>query len=242
MRAEDAARATANAVVAVPAGFMMDGDTYKRGSALGFEGIDFYTAGRGGALGDVEGPVVAAAFVFFNPIVVVDAWERSGSVMPRRQAAEAFASCMHSWSADHLGDDVDYARFAELLGRVIATAPLAAAPLFAAWTRLPEPADPKALALQRLNLIRELRGGVHGAAVVAFGLQPLEAVLVKTPFMANLFGWPEPYPDVGRCRETWEQVEAATNRVVARAYGALEPGELTELVELATAVHKGANC
>jgi hypothetical protein len=241
MRPEDAARATAKAVVAVPAGFMQDGATYKRGNALGFEGIDFYTAGRGGALGDVEGSVVAAAFVFFNPPVVVDAWERSSSVMPRRQAAEAFLSCLHSWSADHLGADVDYARFAELLGGVIGTALPAAAPLFAAWKGLPEPADPKALALQRLHVLRELRGAVHGAAVVAFGLQPLEAVLVRTPFMAGVLGWPEPYPNVGERREAWAQAEAATNQVLGHAYGALDPGELTEFVDLATAVHKGVD-
>ena len=83
MNAEGAARATADAVAYLPAGFMIDAATYKRGGELGFDGIDFYTAGRGGALGDVDGLVVAAAFVFFNPGSVVDAWERTRSLLPR---------------------------------------------------------------------------------------------------------------------------------------------------------------
>jgi hypothetical protein len=44
--------------------FMSDGETYKRGAELGFAGIDFYFAGRGGVLGDVSNDVVASSFVF----------------------------------------------------------------------------------------------------------------------------------------------------------------------------------
>ena len=46
---------------------MTDPATYAYGAELGFEGMDFYVAGRGGALGDVPADVVAAAFVFFAP-------------------------------------------------------------------------------------------------------------------------------------------------------------------------------
>ena len=34
---------------------MTDPATYAYGAELGFEGMDFYVAGRGGALGDVPG-------------------------------------------------------------------------------------------------------------------------------------------------------------------------------------------
>ena len=85
MNAEEAARANADAVAYLPAGFMLDGATYKRGGELGFDGVDFYTAGRGGALGDVDGMVVAAAFVFFNP--EIDR-RRAGSA-PGRDVAPA---------------------------------------------------------------------------------------------------------------------------------------------------------
>jgi len=241
MDAEEAARASADAVAYLPAGFMMAGATYKRGAQLGFDGVDFYFAGRGGALGDVYGSVVAAAFVFFNPTTVQAAWERGRAVMPARGAAEAFAGCLATWAAKHLPDEVDHARLAELLGRVNAAASPSVSPLFAAWRSMSEPEDPKAVALHRLNVTRELRGAAHGAAVVASGLDPMEAVLIKTPFMAEFFGWVEPFPEVESRRDPWEQAEAATNRIVARAYSVLDGGELSELVDLATAAHKGVS-
>ena len=240
MNAEEAARATMEAVAYLPAGFMLDGATYKRGGELGFDGVDFYTAGRGGALGDVNGNVVAAAFIFFNPAAVVEQWDRTESVMARRQAAAAFAGCLETWAEGHLPEEVDYGRLAELLGRVAAGASPSAAPLFAAWRCMPEPNEPKALALHRLNVLRELRGAVHGGAVLAFGLEPLEAVLIKTPFMAEIFGWAEPYPEVETRRGVWEQAEAATDHVMARAYSVLDTSELAELVDLAGRAHKGA--
>jgi hypothetical protein len=235
MTPEEAARRSARGIVEIPSRFMLDGATYRRGGELGFSGVDFYIAGRGGALGDVEGSVVAAAFVFFNPGVVVTMWDATRPVMPRRAAAEAFAGCGHSWAEANLPQDVDYARMAGLLGRVIDTASPAAVPLFAAWASVPEPSAPSALALHRLNVARELRGGLHGAAVVAHGLEPLEAVMVRAPAMAPVFGWSEPLPDPEPCRAAWDRAESATNAAMARAVAVLddaERGELVELVEL----------
>ncbi|HEY5023726.1 MAG TPA: hypothetical protein VII76_02005 [Acidimicrobiales bacterium] len=241
MNAEEAARASTEAVAYLPAGFMMAGATYKRGGELGFDGVDFYFAGRGGALGEVEAGVVAAAFVFFNPDTIDKAWERTRSVMSRRQSAEAFVGCLHAWAHKHLPQEVDYARLADLLGRINDAASPAAAPLFAAWKALPEPTDPKALALQRLNVLRELRGAVHGASVLALGLEPLEAVLIKTPFMTELFGWVEPFPEVEARHDQWDQAEVSTNRIMARAYSVLDESELSELVDLSSAAHKGVS-
>jgi len=241
MNAVEAARATRDAVAYLPAGFMMAGRTYKRGEELGFEGMDFYTAGRGGALGDVDSPVVTAAFFYFNPDAVHQTWERSRPVMPRREAAKAFASCLESWALFRLPDDVDCARLADLLGRVNAHANVAGAPLFAAWREVPEPSEPKALALHRLNVLRELRGAVHGNAVIASGLEPRQALMVRNPQMAGFFGWTEPYPDVESCRAAWEQAEEATNRAIGHAYRVLDDRELAELVDLAVAAHHGAD-
>ncbi len=39
--------------------------------------------------------------------------------------------------------------------------------------------------------------------------------------------------------DQWEQAEVATNRIMARAYSVLDAGELSELVDLAGAAHKG---
>ncbi len=235
MDSEEAARQTAPVIVSLPAGFMLDGATYAHGGELGFDGIDFYVAGRGGALGDVDGTVVAAVFVFFHPPTIVERWDRGRAVMAPDEAAQAFAGCLDAWAAAHLGDGIDYARLAELEGKVIAAASPAAAPLAAVWAALPEPKEPKALALHRMNILREWRGAIHGAAVVASGLEPLDAVMVRTPGMAGLFGWPEPHPDPMPYKTQWADAEKATNRAIARAYAHLDAAERAEFVELVLA-------
>jgi hypothetical protein len=235
----EAASKSAKAIGTLPALFMMDGATYDKGGQLGFEGIDFYFAGRGGALGDVDGSVVAAAIVFFNPETVIEAWERSRKVMPPSQSVREFVGVGAAWAEQHLADGIDYARLSELAARVIAAASPAGVPLFAAWARVPLPADVKPAALLRLNVLRELRGGLHGAAIVAHGVDPLQAVMVKTPFMAGLFGWSEPYPETASCLDAWNRADRATNDAMAKALGTLDENELDEFVALADAAHHG---
>ncbi len=239
MTPEQAAVATRAAIVDLPSVFMLDMATYAAGAELGFSGIDFYVCGRGGALGEVDGDVVAAAFVFFEPGGVLASWEAGRRVLAPRDAAREFIRIGHTWADDHLGHDVDLARLAELLGTVVAGADPAGAPLCAAWRSMPEPGvdRPGALVLHRLNVLRELRGGLHGAAVLAAGLSPLEAVVVKTPHMAGIFGWPEPLPDVVDRADAWSEAERATTRALARAaFGHLEPAARAELAELCAAV------
>ena len=74
MTPEQAAHELREAIVRVPGGFMTDAATYARGAELGFDGLDFYAAGRGGALGDVHADVVVAALVFFAPGLVHESW------------------------------------------------------------------------------------------------------------------------------------------------------------------------
>lgn len=239
MDALEAASRSADPIGYLAAQFMLDAATYERGGELGYEGIDFYHQGRGGALGDVPGAVVAAAFVFFNPDTVVAAWERARAVSTPRQGAQAFIACGHEWAEAKLPDDVDLARLAELAGKLAAASSPAGAPLFAAWHSMEEPVAPKPLALQRMHVLRELRGALHGAAVLAQGLTPLEALMVKTPFMAQLFGYSDPLPDGAGFKAQWEAAEAATNLAMARAFAGIEPAERAEFVELAAAAHGG---
>ncbi|HMK62617.1 MAG TPA: hypothetical protein VK386_03270 [Acidimicrobiales bacterium] len=235
MDALSTAKQTAEAVFGIPTGFMMDGATYERGGQMGFEGIDFYFLGRGGVLGEVPADVVAAALVFFEPSTVAAAWDRGRQVCGPAQAARAFAECAASWAEAHLPDGVDYERLADLERRVIASASVAGAPLFAGWRALAEPSSPRALALHRTNVLRELRGALHGGAVLAAGLSPLEAVMVKTPFMVGLFGWSEPHPDPTVHKEAWEQAEEGTDRAMARRFAVLAEAERDELVALLSA-------
>ena len=232
MTPEQAAHDAREAIVRVPGGFMTDAATYARGAELGFEGADFYAAGRGGVLGDTHADVVVAAFVFFAPELVRAAWARSAPVMSRERAAREWAAVAHAWAAAHLPDDVDWQALAAMLGRVVAAAPVAGAPLFAGWRALDEPEELKALALHRLNALRELRGALHGAAVLTVGLAPVEAIVVRTPAMLGVFGWPEPHPDPKPLHERWALAEARTDRMFGRHLAVLDADERVDLVSV----------
>jgi hypothetical protein len=238
MDALAAAHATATAVGTISSHFMLDGNTYKRGAELGFQGLDFYVTGRGGVLGDVDADVVAAAFTFFEPGHIRTLWDQGRSVMPAARAAEEFAAYCATWSAAHVPDDLDAGRLAELAQRVVAHARPACAPIFAAWRSLPVPDAPAAAAVHHLNALRELRNGLHGAAVVASGLTPLEAVSVRSPQMAPLFGWPE-LADAEGLQTAWETAEERTTAAMAHAFEALDDAEREELVTLVNALHSG---
>ncbi len=139
MTPDAAATATASVVGDLPSRFMLDMATYVVAAEDGFQGMDFYAAGRGGALGDVPGAVVTATFVFFEPSLVDDSWTRAGEVMPRQAAADRWAAACHRWAEPTSADDVDLARLAELLGRMNAAASTAGVPGFGAWRDQPEP-------------------------------------------------------------------------------------------------------
>jgi hypothetical protein len=113
---------------------------------------------------------------------------------------------------------------------------VAGAPVFAGVRLLPEPDDAKALAQHRCNALRELRGAMHGAAILTVGLSPLEAVLVRSPDVAELFGWEPPFPDAEPFHERWGLAEARTDRMVGRHLSVLDESELAELVEILGAI------
>jgi hypothetical protein len=235
MTGEQTAAATAATVHGFSAGFMLDPATYAFGSEQGFGGFDFYFGGRAGVLGDVEADIVTAALVFFKPEVVATNWASSGAVMARRKAAEVFAGCAGTWADGHLGDDVDWARLAELAGRVVDAASPKAAPIFAGWRSLPVPSDPKHAAVHQLNGLRELRMSRHAAAIVACGVDPGEAVRHNQPHMAFFFGWTEDTPIATELAARWNQAEAMTNYASDADYAVLSDSEAAEFVTLCTA-------
>ncbi|QGG95008.1 SCO6745 family protein [Actinomarinicola tropica] len=237
MDALAAAQASAPAISTITSHFMLAGTTYKRGAELGFEGLDFYVTGRGGVLGDVDAGVVAAAFVVFEPANVRTQWEKGTAVMSPRDAARAFAACAADWAAAHVPDDLDAARLALLAQQVATSARVAGAPVLAGWRTLDAPTDPAGAAVHHLNALRELRFGLHAACLLGAGLSPVEAVAVKSPGMAPIYGWSELPPVDDALHERWAQAEANTDRAIAHAFEPLTEVERAELVELAGALH-----
>jgi hypothetical protein len=232
MTPEQAAHEMREAVVSIPGRVMRDAATYAHGAELGFEGMDFYIAGRGGALGDVPADVVTAALVFFEPNTVRAAWERSAAVMSRGRAAGEWASMFYAWARQSLPEDRDWAMATDLLRRALDATLVAGAPLFAGWRALPRPEDLRELALYQLNALRELRGALHGAAVLTVGLLPIEAIAVRTPNLLQVFGWPEDPIDPEPLHQRWALAEARTDRMVGRCLAVLDDAERGALVQL----------
>lgn len=232
------ATATAGAVSSVGSHFMLDGETYKKGAELGFSGLDFYATGRGGVLGDVDADVIAAAFAFFEPAYVRSQWDQGRGVMTPTEAAAAWAACCATWAEAHVSDDVDLGRLGALLDPVVATARPACAPVFSGWRALPVPTAPKAHVVHQMNALRELRHGLHSAAVVAAGMSPHQALSISSPHMAPIFGWAE-LADVEGLKPTRDAVEDATNVAIAHAFEGLDDAGRDELVALMGALVAG---
>jgi hypothetical protein len=229
---EQAAHDLRDAVVSIPSRVMTNATTYEHGAELGFEGIDFYIAGRGGALGDVPADVVTAALVFFERNTVRVSWDRSAAVMPRRKTAHEWAAVFADQAPSLLPDDRDWKACSDLLGRVSDGALVSGAPIFAGWRDLPEPEDLRGLVLHRLNGLRELRGALHGAAVLTVGLLPVEAIAVQTPGMLKFFGWPKDHIETEPLHQRWALAEARTDRMFGRYLAVLDAAERGALVEM----------
>lgn len=232
------ANATRTAISGVGSKFMLDGRTYKRGAELGFEGIDFYLGGRGGVLGDVHGDVLAAALFFFDAEHVRTVWERAGKVTSRSVAGAAFAECGYDWARQHLAD-VDAAALQsviELGGAVVAGANPAGAPLFAGWRALGQPDDVQGAVLHVLNALRELRAALHGGAILAAGLAPVEALALNSPAMAGIFGWAELPPTDG-LQPVWQSAEDATDVAMGRALAVIPEAERQRFIDACNEVN-----
>jgi hypothetical protein len=231
---EATAAAAAAPIGALGGAFMISRATLKKGPAMGLpKGWAFYFGGRGGVLGDVVPDVVAAAFVFFPVETVRTHWLEARAVLDPAAAAAAYAEACQAWGREHLSEIADLDRLVELLRRVIADISPAGAPLFAGWRALPLPQDEPGAAAHMLQVLREFRGAMHGVAVLAEGLTPLEAVLISGgEANASFFGWEAPYPEVEELRDKHRAAEKRTDHMAARAFTSLYDGERRELIGL----------
>ncbi|MCZ7627934.1 MAG: hypothetical protein M5U19_02015 [Microthrixaceae bacterium] len=96
---------SAPAIHDLPANFMLDAPTYIAAAEVGYEGISFYVAGRGGVLGDVDADAVTEAFVFFPAETISTAWEATAGLESRDRAANRFAEAAHRWAAEHMTEE-----------------------------------------------------------------------------------------------------------------------------------------
>ncbi|WP_433473531.1 SCO6745 family protein [Spirillospora sp. CA-142024] len=231
LSAAETVRAADKIIHDVGSRWMLSGATARHGQEHGFENpFAYYFAGRGGVLGDVDASVVAAALGWFEPAFVRAQWDEGVAVAGAREATRRYALGCAAWGEARLPDDP---RLSELAGRVAKVAEGSALPVFCGWRAEPLPEAGPARLMQLVQVLRELRGGLHLVATTAVGLSPLEAILTQDgPDTARFFGWQGDFPECGALKPRRVEAEEITDRLSAAVYErALSPSERAEFAE-----------
>jgi helix-turn-helix protein len=223
-------------------GWMLDQATAEYGVSLGLHtGEEYWIVGRGGALGDVDHQIAAAALAFIAPAAVRDAWDHLPSGMTPSQVSATYAARCTGWGTEALAvfDPVRMERLDNLGRRIVDSASPALGVLFAAWRSVAQPDDVGARATLTMQVLREMRGAAHIIAIQACGLTPVEAILASpappprsgAPWAEHL-GWPGPFRDPEEVRASRLEAERVTTEIIAAHLAVLSPDELADFAEL----------
>jgi hypothetical protein len=236
LSAAETVRAADTIIHDVGSRWMLSRRTAERGVEHGFANpFAFYFAGRCGVMGDVDADVVSAALGWFEPGFVRAQWDEGIAVAGAREATRRYILGCVAWAEEHVPDDP---RLTELAERVARASSGSGLPLFCGWRAEPLPEKGPARLMQLVQVLRELRGGLHLVATTAVGLSPLEAILTQDgPDRARFFGWQGDLPDCEELRPRRVEAEEITDRLSADVYErALSPSERAEFAERAGAL------
>lgn len=223
-----AARRTAGPIFKVPAHGMALGQL-SAPEKFGLDPMSFYVLARGAALGPVRPELIASSFVWLHPDLVARSHATGTAVLSAAEADAHWRQAMNGWATQALGDHQELPRLAELLGHVVNSADGAQSAIFVGWRAGPVPDDAAAQIVHYLYALRELRSSMHACAVLASGLSPQEAVVIRTPWLAEVFGWPAPVVTGDQVR--WTAAEDATDIAMARIFAILSGAEQIELAD-----------
>ncbi|MEV8311768.1 hypothetical protein AB0P36_31695 [Streptomyces flavidovirens] len=160
-------------------------DFTKELAEVGIEdGRAAYFAGRGAAMGAVGAGVITAAFFNFNHDLVARHVPEVWSIASPGVVLEARLRAVDTTLRRLLGEDAvasdEMAEAAGLALRAAEACTRHARPLYAAHADLPVPERPHLAYWHAATLLREHRGDGHLAALLAAGLDPLEALVSHT--------------------------------------------------------------
>lgn len=206
----------------IGAAFYFDPKTLATGKELGLDGFRFYGLGRGGVLGNVEAAVVQSAFGYFDGDLIAKIWNSAREIMDPREAGVAYVECAREFGRDKFADVEGLDGFCEAAEAVIASINPASLALYAGAAAEPLCDDVAGRAMQLAAVLREYRGSVHLAAVVAEGLAPARAHLVKRPDDYKMFGYTDdPAPATDAEVSAHAAAEARTNAICGAALSGL---------------------
>lgn len=211
-------------------------ETLERGKAHGLDGFRFYFLGRGGVLGDVESPVVASAFGWFNPALVERIWTSAKEKMAPRAAAALYQECAADLGRRRLAAVEGLDAFCAAAEKVAAATDPAGLTLFAGWNAEPRCDDLPGRAVQLLAVLRELRGSAHLVAVLATGLSPRLAHRIRRPDMDQAFGWGDTPEGTDDDRARLAHADALTDALVTPSWSVLDDAEATAFLRTLDAI------
>jgi hypothetical protein len=233
------------ALVDVGGRFMIGAQLAAEAEPFGMESGVLYLRGRTGVLGTLTPAAAAAVLGTFPPRLVEAVW-RSSAGHRTEDLVAAYARAAAGWGQAHLAGSAGADRMSDLIEPVVDTADPSALPLFAGWRAAPRPSDPPARAAHLLMVLRELRGGLHFAALRARGLDVPTAALTDPGggrMRLRRLGWRDPDLDALRIRcdavpdtaQRWSAAESATGKAFSLCLAVLAPDAQAELASLVEA-------
>jgi hypothetical protein len=241
--ARDVAEATREAVVWTGGRFMTSPQMTDAGKPFGVPAGVLYFRGRIGAAGEVPARVATALLGIFPGFLIEQVWQGTAAI-PVPAAVAAYVDACGRWSDDVLGEVPGLDRLAALGTRVLESANDTALPLFAAWRGYPRPEREARLGGYTLMLLRELRGGLHFAALRAHGVDvPLAVMadpgggrprLLRTGWgptdVTALAARADAVPDL---KQRWAAAERATDGAFGECLAVLSEAEQDEMALMA---------
>ena len=225
--------------------FMVGAEMKAEAATVGTRRGSLYFRGRIGVLGEVATTTAAGLLGIFPDQVIQDAWAETAE-LPTASAVERYRAANAAWGRAHLADRPGLAGTAARMLAVVDTDRTGTLPLVEAWRRVPRPTEPAELAAHAAMLLRELRGGLHFAALAVRGVPvPLATLVDPLGGVPRLLrtGWSQAEVDdlVARFRPEhtagWQAAEDDTDRAfAARLTAALGADGATVLADEAEAL------
>jgi len=232
--------AATDKIGALGSAFYFTEETGARGKELGLNRFRFYILGRGGVLGDVDSSVIVSAFGWWHPDAVRAQWESAREVLDPRTAGREYHECCAAFGRLKFSGIAGLDAFCDAAGAVNDAADPAGLALYAGIAAEPLADDLPGRAMQLVTVLREFRGSVHIAAVLAQLLEPKVAHYIRRPDFFTFFGYTDDHvPDVtDEDRAKLAAADELTNRMVGPAYSVLDAAQADALIAGLAAMEK----
>lgn len=233
------ARETRAAVADLGGMFNYGPHCYDEEQRRGFPRGTSYFRGRSAVLGYPAAGAVASLYGIFPTWMIDLALAPPVCDIAEDEAIDLYLTGCWNWAAEHLPYESE--RPADLILRVIESADDGGLPLFAGWRRVRWPEGGPERLGHALMVLRELRGGLHFAALRCHGVGIQEAVAINPlhgrPHLLRV-GWQPHEADAIVARITpdlsqrWHLAESMTDSALELAFDVLGASGKIELRDL----------